>query len=139
VIRGADIKDFGTDVVDHPGSIVQVTIGTAVALTSTGDRSRVDGVTFYEHCKGTCSVPLAGGAAAITLGHSVFIGDDLNPRLRRHELRHVSQGDRYGIFWIPAYLLEQLRVSPDCWFDFDCYELTNRFEKEALEAEDAKE
>jgi len=55
----------------------------------------------------------------------------------RHELTQVSQGDAWGIDWIPAYLLEQLRVSPQCWFGFGCYERTNRFEKEALSAENA--
>lgn len=136
--KGADLKDWGTDVANHPNSVIEISIGTGVALTSTGDRRRVDGVTIYENCRGTCSVPFAGGATAITLGHSIFGRAKVSEGLLLHELEHVRQGDRFGRLWIPAYLLEQLRVSPRCRLNFECYERTNRFEVEATRAEDGK-
>ena len=50
-------------------------------------------------------VPIAGGAAAMTLGHCVLgrTRADLN-RSRRHELVHVAQYERWGPLFVPAYL-----------------------------------
>lgn len=51
-------------------------------------------------------VPLEGGASAMTLGHVVL---GLDPaaldRTRPHERVHVRQAERWGPFFIPAYLL----------------------------------
>jgi hypothetical protein len=48
---------------------------------------------------------LRGGAAAITLGH-VVLGHDLDALRvsREHEHVHVRQYERWGPFFIPAYL-----------------------------------
>lgn len=49
--------------------------------------------------------PVIGGASAMTLGH-VVIGrtlDDID-RTRDHEAVHVAQYERWGPFFIPAYL-----------------------------------
>jgi hypothetical protein len=77
-------------------------------------------------------MPLVGGAAAITFGHTVLARtrDDLDAS-RDHERIHVRQYERWGIFFIPAYLLCSLwllirRRSP--YWD-------NPFEKEAYERE----
>lgn len=50
-------------------------------------------------------VPLRGGASAITLGH-VVLGRDafLLDMTRSHERVHVRQYERWGPFFIPAYL-----------------------------------
>ena len=72
--------------------------------------------------------PLVGGAAAITFGHTVLARTqgDLDAS-RSHERIHVRQYERWGLFFIPAYLLCSLwlllrRRSP--YWD-------NPFEKEA--------
>lgn len=49
--------------------------------------------------------PIIGGAAAITFGHTVLARtkDDLD-HSREHELVHVRQYERWGLFFVPAYL-----------------------------------
>jgi hypothetical protein len=49
--------------------------------------------------------PVIGGAAAITFGHTVLARTlaDLEAT-REHELVHVAQYERWGLFFIPAYL-----------------------------------
>jgi hypothetical protein len=70
-----------------------------------------------------------GGGAAMTLGH-VILGRDrgcLN-RSRRHEHVHVRQYERWGPFFIPAYL----GVSLILWLrGYDPYR-DNPFEREAF-------
>ena len=53
--------------------------------------------------------PLCRGAAAMTLGH-VVIGLDWHTldETREHERVHVRQYERWGPFFIPAYLLSSL-------------------------------
>ena len=77
--------------------------------------------------------PLAGGAAAITFGHTVLARtqDDLDAS-RSHERIHVRQYERWGLFFIPAYLLCSLllllRGRSPYW--------DNPFEKEAYERDE---
>ena len=72
--------------------------------------------------------PLVGGAAAITFGHTVLARtqDDLDAS-RSHERIHVRQYERWGVFFIPAYMLSSLwlllRGRSPYW--------DNPFEKEA--------
>jgi RHS repeat-associated protein len=106
--KAADIKDWGTDVYNHPESV-----------TSTGDRRRVDGATIYENCQGTCQ--LVSPKDAITLGHTIFADDSLQLEEVTHELVHVSQGDKYGLWWAAQYFTEYVRHGYEC----------NRFEEEA--------
>lgn len=49
--------------------------------------------------------PLIAGAAAVTFGHTVLAQTkhDLE-RTREHELIHVAQYERWGPFFLPAYL-----------------------------------
>lgn len=77
-------------------------------------------------------IPIPGGAAAITLGH-VVLGRD-QPALdatRAHERVHVRQYERWGPFFIPAYLaasLVALAAGRDPYLD-------NPFEVEAFRVE----
>ena len=78
-------------------------------LLSGGKMQVVDGVLelhggfvawFLRHC-----TLLRGGASAMTLGH-VVLGRDayLLDATRRHERVHVRQCERWGPFFLPAYL-----------------------------------
>lgn len=52
---------------------------------------------------------LRGGASAMTLGHVVLGRDEqLLALTRDHERIHVRQCERWGPFFIPAYLLASL-------------------------------
>jgi hypothetical protein len=53
-----------------------------------------------------CLARLPVPAAAMTLGHAVF-GRDENAlrRTRKHERVHVRQYERWGVFFVPAYLI----------------------------------
>jgi hypothetical protein len=71
---------------------------------------------------------MPGGAAAMTLGH-VVLGVDAATlaRTRAHERVHVRQCERWGILFLPAYLLSsfiQWCRGRDAYYD-------NRFEREA--------
>jgi hypothetical protein len=76
--------------------------------------------------------PLVGGAAAITFGHTVLARtlDDLDAS-RSHERVHVRQYERWGPFFIPAYLLCSLWLSIRCKSPY----WDNPFEKEAYGSE----
>ena len=73
-------------------------------------------------------VPLAGGAAAITLGHIVIGRDEADlERCRSHEQAHVRQYERWGPFFLPAYFAAALVArlkGGDAYFD-------NPFERQA--------
>jgi len=52
---------------------------------------------------------LRGGASAMTLGHVVLARDQLTAEhTRKHERVHVAQAERWGPFFLPAYLLASL-------------------------------
>lgn len=73
-----------------------------------------------------------GGFAAMALGH-VIIGcsPGVLDQLRTHEHVHVKQAERWGILFIPAYLLAglwQLLCGRHAYYD-------NPFEREAFAAE----
>jgi len=102
----------------------------------TGGRARVvDGVLeihggltrlFLEKC-----TLLPGGASAMTLGH-VVLGRDQSSldRTRAHERIHVSQCEKWGPFFLPAYGIASalaLLRGQDPYLD-------NRFEIEARDA-----
>ena len=81
-----------------------------VAWLSGGRARRVDGV-LEVHGRAVAwllrhAIPLRGGAMAITLGH-VVLGRDAATlaRSRAHERVHVRQYERWGPFFIPAYLV----------------------------------
>lgn len=72
--------------------------------------------------------PLVGGAAAMTLGH-VVLGQNAGDLdyAREHELVHVRQYERWGPFFIPAYLFCSLVL----WLRGGNAYLDNPFEREA--------
>ena len=77
--------------------------------------------------------PIGGGAAAMTLGH-VVLGQtqgDLD-RCRDHEHVHVRQYERWGPFFLPAYL----GCSVMLWFRGKDAYLENPFEIEAYSIAD---
>jgi hypothetical protein len=57
------------------------------------------------------AMPMAGGAIALTLGH-VVLGRDARALVqsRAHERVHVAQYERWGLLFIPAYLLASVWV-----------------------------
>lgn len=81
----------------------------AAALLSGGSARRVRGV--LEVHGGLLrralerAVPLPDGAAAMTLGHVVLAREAIDlERTRAHERGHVRQCERWGPFFVPAYL-----------------------------------
>ncbi len=71
---------------------------------------------------------------AITLGRRIFAWRDLDQRELAHELAHVDQWRRHGLWFPFAYLAASIaaRRTPDGWYR------GNRFEVEARLAADAE-
>jgi hypothetical protein len=86
---------------------------TAFVLLTRGRAQVVDGVLEVHGGIATDALvrlPIAGGAAAITFGHVVIARDRVMLRITRsHERVHVRQYERWGPFFLPAYLLAS------CW------------------------
>jgi hypothetical protein len=90
-----------------PWTLLGVVIGL-LAVSSGGGGRRIGRV--LEFHGGWLSwlltrAPIAGGASAMTLGHTVLARTpaDLD-RTRDHELVHVAQYERWGLAFVPAYL-----------------------------------
>jgi len=103
-----------------------------VALLTGGKAQVVSGV-LEIHGPGIarllrCWIPVSGGAAALTLGH-VVLGTGLRvlEQSRSHERIHVRQYERWGIFFIPAYLLSSLWAFLEGRHPY----YDNRFERDA--------
>lgn len=86
-----------------------------LSSVSGGEVRIVDGV-IETHGRAVCwllrrLIPLPGGARALTLGH-VVLGRDRAAleATRSHERAHVSQCERWGPLFVPAYLLASLAV-----------------------------
>lgn len=100
----------------------------------TGGRARVFQGVLEVHGGGVAyflrnATLLKGGARAMTLGHIVLgLDRDVLRSTRRHERVHVRQVERWGPFFIPAYLLAS------AWIAFRGGEpyLDNPFEREAF-------
>ncbi|MEI8020031.1 MAG: hypothetical protein WCH39_17640 [Schlesneria sp.] len=119
-----------------PGTFVGLLL-VPIALTTGGGVQVVEGV--LEAYGGQLAVLLqrpfwvSGPIAAITFGH-VVLGCDRQTllRTRRHERVHVRQYERWGPFFIPAYVLASL------WIGYrggNAY-LDNPFEVEAYAIDD---
>jgi hypothetical protein len=109
-----------------------VLVGIAVATGASA--SLVDGVVeahggLLDPLLRRC-VPLRGGASAMTLGH-VVVGRDANAlqRTRAHERAHVRQAERWGPFFLPAYLVASVLVAARGGH----YYRDNRFERDAVD------
>lgn len=115
-----------------PWSIVGAAVG-AVGLAGRGAGVRRCGRTleFYGPPMAWLLARLPNRPAAMTLGH-VILGRSAAALdyCRRHEQVHVGQYERWGPFFVPAYLLCSARLwlaGRDPYWD-------NRFEREAFEA-----
>lgn len=113
-----------------PWTLVGIFFGT-IGLATGGGYQRVNGVLeFYGGLLPRLlgRAPIDGGAAAITIGHTVLgrTVEDLN-RCRDHERVHVRQYERWGPFFVPAYFGWSILI----WFrGGDAYR-DNPFECEA--------
>jgi hypothetical protein len=108
-------------------------LGTAILALPGGRISTVQGVVeahgplvswLLSH-----ATPLGGGVGAVTLGHVVLARDARTlGATRAHERVHVAQYERWGPFFVPAYLTAGLWAfirGGHPYFD-------NHFEREAL-------
>jgi hypothetical protein len=113
-----------------PWTLLGMVLGL-VALASGGGGQRVGRV--LEFHGGLLNrllrrVPIAGGAAAMTLGHVVIARTQADlDHSRRHELVHVRQYERWGPLFVPAYLA----ASAWQWLRGRNAYLDNPFEEEA--------
>ena len=123
-----------------PGSAIGL-MAASLALVSGGRARVVDGVLEVHGGLVTRILKrgnrwMAGPIAAITLGHVVLGCDEATlHRTRRHERVHVRQYERWGPFFIPAYL------ACSAWLGlrgFNGY-LDNPFEVEAYAIDDTRE
>lgn len=74
--------------------------------------------------------PVIGGAAAMTLGHTVIARNQADlDRTRDHEFVHVQQYERWGPLFVPAYLLSSMWL----WLRGRHPYWDNPFEREAYE------
>jgi len=117
-----------------PWTLVGLLVGGLGLLTGGKVRRRGRALEFHG---GVISaslrrLPGVGSAAAMTLGH-VIIGrsPDALDRCRKHEHVHVRQYERWGPFFIPAYLL----ASAWQWCRGRRAYLDNPFEVEAYRRE----
>lgn len=113
-----------------PNTLLGLAAGLAGLLTGGRCQIRLGCVEFYGGLVtwGLEHAPLTGGVLAMTLGHCVIgqsaAGLDI---ARDHERVHVLQYERWGPFFLPAYL----GVSAWLWCKGrDCYR-ENPFEIEA--------
>jgi hypothetical protein len=90
-----------------PNSLIGLFVGTAGFLFGTRVQVRRGCLEFFG---GPVTmllrrVPLGGSTAAMTLGHTILGQDpaDLD-RCRDHEHVHVRQYERWGPFFLPAYV-----------------------------------
>lgn len=70
--------------------------------------------------------------SAITLGHVVLSLGDISDEMMRHELVHVRQYERWGVFLLPAYLIASVAAMSRGGH----YYRDNRFEVAARSPED---
>jgi hypothetical protein len=88
-----------------PTSALGLLFASVLLLTGAGVRS-VDGVLEVSDGWLANKLTRISGFAALTLGH-VVLGHSAEclQRLRVHEHVHVRQAERWGLFFVPAYLL----------------------------------
>ena len=115
-----------------PWSIVGAAVGAA-GLAGRGARVRRSGRTleFSGPFVAWLLARLPSRPAAMTLGH-VILGRSAAALdlCRRHEQVHVGQYERWGLFFVPAYLL----CSAGAWLAGRDPYWDNPFEREAFEA-----
>jgi hypothetical protein len=82
-----------------------LTLAGLVLGAASGARPVVrDGVLLFPGARGPVGALLrVQGYAATTLGHAVIATRDPDPALMAHELVHVRQAERLGVFFAPVY------------------------------------
>ncbi len=105
---------------------------TAGALTlATGGRVQYRLGTLEFHGGFSTWLATRNGFAAMTLGHAIIGRDaDSLDYCREHEQAHVRQVERWGVAFIPAYLLASLWA----WKQGKHYYFDNWFERDARRA-----
>ena len=120
-----------------PNSLIGLTLGGIGFPFGTRAQLREGCVEFYGGLvtRMLSNIPVGGSTAAMTLGHTVLGQDQQNlDRCRAHEQVHVRQYERWGPFFLPAYL----GWSVVLWLqDKDAY-LDNPFEVEAYTIADPR-
>lgn len=108
-------------------------LGIACGLLLAGRFQCVDGVfEIHSPAIARCLSRFPVAARAITLGHAVLARDKETLRLTRsHERVHVRQYERWGIVFVPAYLL----VSACLYLQGKNGYRDNPFEKQAYAAD----
>jgi hypothetical protein len=118
-----------------PWTLLGMLLGTAAVLTGGGMQHVGCVLEFHGGLLNHLLrwVPIAGGAAAMTLGHCVIARTQADlDYSRRHELVHVAQYERWGPLFVPAYLA----CSAWMWLIGRDPYLDNPFEEEAYGLED---
>ena len=107
-----------------PWSLLGLLLGSAM-LAGSGRVRRVQGALEFS---GGALARLPGATTAITFGHVILgrsaVGLDT---LRAHEQVHVRQYERWGPFFVPAYLAESVWQ----WLRGRQAYRDNRFERQA--------
>jgi hypothetical protein len=113
-----------------PNTLLGLTAGLLAVLSGGRGQIRAGCIEFYGGLLTWTlkRMPLTGGVLAMTLGHCVIGQTESGLAIaREHERIHVSQYERWGPFFLPAYLV----ASGWLWLTGrDCYR-ENPFEVEA--------
>lgn len=121
-----------------PNTLLGLAAGTLLLIFRGKARLRSGCVEFYgwPFAWLLSLTPIGKGGAAITLGH-VIIGSSraLLDRVRQHELVHVRQYEKWGPFFIPAYLA----CSVWLWIGRRRPYMDNPFEIEAYRISDPRD
>jgi hypothetical protein len=105
----SNFQTYGRDTIEHPGSVIQNTLGLLLGMGTSGRRAEGYGGNwvYYEYGKGLGPlIPHLFGRESITVGNFVFSAGPLRYRamLYWHEYRHYQQSTEHGLLFIPAYL-----------------------------------
>lgn len=84
-------------------------LGLAAALASLSLPRRSGPILICRSSRGFARLfLLRRGYHAVTLGHVVLMASEASPDLISHEMVHVRQSERWGPFFVPAYLAAML-------------------------------
>ncbi len=109
----------------RPGCAPQNLLGLMAAFGTSGERCATRGAWRCDaRAWGVgAALPRLFGQDAVTLGMFTFVNGDPGPRLLAHEYRHYQQSLRWGLRFLPSYLIAAARVRGD--------HDRNRFEQDA--------
>ena len=119
-----------------PNSLIGLTLGVAGLLTAGQVQVRNGCLEFFGGAVSWFLARLGSrGVAAMTLGHTILgQSRETLDLVRSHEQIHVSQYEKWGALFIPAYLscsFYLLLAGKDCYRE-------NPFEREAYRLEDPR-